>query len=115
MIDPQLQGIAWIKERESKRNLQVTRMTAKDMTTVMERSIEGGNSVLIENMGETIEAVLANVVGRRLFKKGRSMYVQLGEKEVQFNDNFQLFLHTKLSNPHYPPEVQAEATVSTSP
>ena len=111
MIDPQLQGIAWIKERESKRNLQVTRLTAKDMIGVMERSIEGGHSVLIENMGETIEAVLANVVGRRLFKKGRSMYVQLGEKEVQFNDTFQLFMHTKLSNPHYPPEVQAEATV----
>merc|ERR1711871_1807889 len=111
MIDPQLQGIAWIKERESKRNLQVTRLTASDMIGVMERSIEGGNSVLIENMGETIEAVLSNVVGRRLFKKGRSMYVQLGEKEVQFNNDFQLFLHTKLSNPHYPPEVQAEATV----
>jgi dynein heavy chain len=111
MIDPQLQGIAWIKERESKRNLQVTRLTAKDMTSVMERAIEAGQSVLIENMGESIEAVLANVVGRRLFKKGRSMYVQLGEKEVQFNSDFQLFMHTKLSNPHYPPEVQAETTV----
>jgi dynein heavy chain len=111
MIDPQLQGIAWIKERESKRNLQVTRLSAKDMTNVMERAIEGGQSVLIENMGESIEAVLSNVVGRRLFKNGRSMYVQLGEKEVQFNDNFQLFMHTKLSNPHYPPEVQAETTV----
>ena len=111
MIDPQLQAISWIKERESKRNLQVTRLASKDMINVMERSIEAGHSVLIENMGETIEAVLANVVGRRLFKKGRSMYVQLGEKEVEFNDNFKLFLHTKLSNPHYPPEVQAEATV----
>ena len=38
------------------------------------------NNVLIENMGETIEAVLANVVGRRLFKKGRSMHVKLREK-----------------------------------
>ncbi len=24
---------------------------------------------------------------------------------------FRLFLHTKLSNPHYPPEVQAETTL----
>jgi dynein heavy chain len=111
MIDPQLQGIAWIKERESARNLQVTRLTNKDMTTVMERSIEAGNSVLIENMGETIEAVLANIVGRRLFKKGRNMYVQLGDKEVSYNNNFRLYLHTKLSNPDYPPEVQAEATI----
>jgi hypothetical protein len=25
--------------------------------------------------------------------------------------NFRLFLHTKLSNPHYPPEIQAETTL----
>jgi dynein heavy chain len=111
MIDPQLQGIAWIKERESKRDLQVTRLTNKNMITVFERSLEAGNSVLVENMGETIEAVLSNVVGRKLFKKGRSMYVTLGDKEVEFSPNFKLFLHTKLSNPHYAPEVQAETTL----
>jgi dynein heavy chain len=111
MIDPQLQGIAWIKERESKNDLQVTRLTNKNLTTVIERALENGNSVLIENMGETIEAVLGDVVGRRLFKKGRNMFVQLGDKEVQFNPNFKLFLHTKLSNPDFPPEIQAETTL----
>lgn len=25
--------------------------------------------------------------------------------------SFRLFLHTKLSNPHYPPEIQAETTL----
>ena len=49
MIDPQLQGIAWIKERESKRDLQVTRLSNKNMITVFERSLESGNSVLVEN------------------------------------------------------------------
>ena len=28
-----------------------------------------------------------------------------------FHRSFRLFLHTKLSNPHYPPEVQAETTL----
>lgn len=39
------------------------------------------------------------------------MYVKLGDKDVEYNKNFKLFLHTKLSNPHYPPEVQAETTL----
>jgi dynein heavy chain len=30
---------------------------------------------------------------------------------VEFHKDFQLYLHTKLSNPHYPPEIQAEATL----
>ena len=28
--------------------------------------------------------------------------------EVEFHPDFRLYLHTKLSNPHYPPEIQAE-------
>eukprot|EP00878_Enallax_costatus_P020623 GHUV01021808.1.p1 GENE.GHUV01021808.1~~GHUV01021808.1.p1 ORF type:complete len:1441 (+),score=543.76 GHUV01021808.1:4290-8612(+) len=111
MMDPQLQGIVWIKERESKNNLQVIRMGADNMTVVMERAIEAGHSVLIENMGESIDAVLNPVITRSTFKKGRNMYVKIGDKDVEYNKNFRLFLHTKLSNPHYPPEIQAETTL----
>lgn len=111
MMDPQLQGIAWIKERESKNSLTVTRMGADNMITIMERAIEAGNSVLVENMGEGIDAVLNPVITRSTFKKGRNLYVKLGDKEVEYNKNFRLFLHTKLSNPHYPPEIQAETTL----
>lgn len=111
MMDPQLQGIAWIKERESKNSLTVTRMGADNMITIMERAIEAGNSVLVENMGESIDAVLNPVITRSTFKKGRNLYVKLGDKEVEYNKNFRLFLHTKLSNPHYPPEIQAETTL----
>jgi hypothetical protein len=39
------------------------------------------------------------------------MYVKLGDKDVEYNKGFRLFLHTKLSNPHYPPEIQAETTL----
>ena len=140
MMDPQLQGVVWIRERESKNSLVVTRMGANNMMSVsverlkyhlgrgcvksrllirpvlcspqvMERAIEGGQSVLIENMGESIDAVLNPVITRSTFKKGRNMYVKLGDKEVEYNKNFRLFLHTKLSNPHYPPEIQAETTL----
>jgi dynein heavy chain len=37
--------------------------------------------------------------------------VKIGDKDVEYNKNFKLFLHTKLSNPHYPPEIQAETTL----
>lgn len=38
-------------------------------------------------------------------------YVLLCHPQVEYNKNFRLFLHTKLSNPHYPPEIQAETTL----
>ena len=64
-----MQGVVWIKERESKHNLQVVRMGAAGTVTAMERAIEAGHSVLIENMGESIDAVLNPVITRSTFKK----------------------------------------------
>jgi hypothetical protein len=37
--------------------------------------------------------------------------VKIGEKEIDYNPNFKLILHTKLANPHYKPEMQAQTTL----
>lgn len=111
IIDPQLQGIVWIKNKESEAGLQVTRMGTAKMLNTFETSLDQGKPVLIENMGETIDAVLSPVVSRNTIKRGNSRVVKLGDKEIKLHANFRLFMQTKLSNPHYPPEVQAETTV----
>lgn len=38
-------------------------------------------------------------------------YIQIGGKECEYNSNFQLIIHTKLANPHFPPELQAQTTL----
>lgn len=35
----------------------------------------------------------------------------MGDKEVEYDSSFQLILHTKLANPHYKPEMQAQTTL----
>ncbi|GMH98843.1 hypothetical protein TrLO_g14194 [Triparma laevis f. longispina] len=113
LIDPQLQGVAWIKSKEGvpERNLQVTRLGHADILQKLETSIENGWSLLIENMDENIDAVLMPVISRAVIKRGSRQIIKIGENEVEYNKDFKLFLHTKLSNPHYPPEVQAETTL----
>ncbi|CBZ52837.1 GA26239, related [Neospora caninum Liverpool] len=111
LVDPQLQGSAWIKKREQSNNLQVTRLQHPRLIQTMESSISFGFSVLLENLDESIEAVLAPVVSRQTIKRGRSLNIKLGDKEIPYNANFRLFLQTPLSNPHYPPEIQAECTI----
>lgn len=37
--------------------------------------------------------------------------IKLGDKEVEYNATFRLILHTKLANPHYKPEMQAQTTL----
>jgi len=111
IIDPQLQGIVWIKNKEAENGLQITRMGHSKMLNTFEVSLDQGKSVLIENMAEGIDAVLSPVVSRNTIKRGNKKVVKLGDKEIVLKDSFRLFMQTKLSNPHYPPEVQAECTV----
>eukprot|EP00929_Paragymnodinium_shiwhaense_P050232 TRINITY_DN25303_c0_g2_i1.p1 TRINITY_DN25303_c0_g2~~TRINITY_DN25303_c0_g2_i1.p1 ORF type:complete len:2248 (-),score=601.64 TRINITY_DN25303_c0_g2_i1:355-7038(-) len=111
MIDPQTQGIIWVKNKEAENKLQVTRMGHADMVKTFEGAIEKGSSVLIENMSEHVEAVLQPVIARNTIRRQGKEVLKLGDKEIKYNRSFTLFMQTKLSNPHYPPEIQAECTV----
>jgi dynein heavy chain, axonemal len=108
MIDPQLQGIKWIKQKYGDK-LVVLRLSAKGYLDVIEKAITNGDVLLIENIGESVDAVLEPLLGRMLVKKGRAL--RMGEKEIDYNPNFRLILHTKLGNPHYKPEMQAQTTL----
>lgn len=37
--------------------------------------------------------------------------IKIGDKEIEYSTNFRLILHTKLANPHYKPEMQAQTTL----
>lgn len=87
----------------------ILRLNAKNYLDSIEKAIVNGSILLIENIGETIDAVLDPLLGRALIKKGRVL--KMGEKEVDFNQKFRLILHTKLANPHYKPEMQAQTTL----
>ena len=86
-------------------------MGQKDLIRKLEIALEQGYTILIENIGETLEAVLNQVIQRTTIKRGSRYFIKVGDKECDFHPDFRLFLHTKLSNPHFPPEIQAETTL----
>ncbi len=111
LIDPQLQGIQWIRAKEKGRNLQVVRLGQKALLDKLKAALENGWALLIENVGETIDAVLNPVIQRAGIRRGKKQFLKVGDTEVEWHPDFRLYLHTKLSNPHYPPEIQAETTL----
>ncbi|XP_054702774.1 dynein axonemal heavy chain 9 isoform X6 [Grus americana] len=108
MVDPQLQGIKWIKTKYGE-DLRVIRIGQKGYLDTMERALAAGELVLIENLEESVDPVLGPLLGRETTKKGR--YIKIGDKECDFNPAFRLILHTKLANPHFQPELQAQCTL----
>ncbi|XP_066519814.1 dynein axonemal heavy chain 11 isoform X2 [Hoplias malabaricus] len=108
LIDPQLQGIKWLKSRYG-RSLRVINLGQKGYVDVIEQAVVTGEPVLIENLEESIDPVIDPLLGRHTIKKGR--FIKVGDKECVFHPDFRLILHTKLANPHYKPEIQAQTTL----
>ncbi|RZF49077.1 hypothetical protein LSTR_LSTR008363 [Laodelphax striatellus] len=108
MIDPQLQGVKWIKQKYGD-NLVVIRLGQRTAMETLEQSLGQGATVLLENIAENLDPVLDPLLGRNLIKKGKA--IKIGDKEVEYNSSFRLILHTKLANPHYKPEMQAQTTL----
>uniref|UniRef100_A0A7N6A5B3 Dynein, axonemal, heavy chain 9 n=1 Tax=Anabas testudineus TaxID=64144 RepID=A0A7N6A5B3_ANATE len=108
MVDPQLQGIKWIKNKYGE-ELRVIRIGQRGYLDAIERALAAGEVVLIENLEETLDPVLGPLLGRETIKKGR--YIKIGDKECEYSPSFRLILHTKLASPHYQPELQAQCTL----
>uniref|UniRef100_A0A3B4UNK9 Dynein axonemal heavy chain 11 n=1 Tax=Seriola dumerili TaxID=41447 RepID=A0A3B4UNK9_SERDU len=108
LIDPQLQGIKWIKSRYGN-SLKVVSLGQRGYVDVIEQAVVAGDTVLIENLEETIDPVIDPLLGRHTIKKGSC--IKVGDKECFFHPGFRLILHTKLANPHYKPEIQAQTTL----
>uniref|UniRef100_A0A8D0H5U7 Dynein axonemal heavy chain 17 n=1 Tax=Sphenodon punctatus TaxID=8508 RepID=A0A8D0H5U7_SPHPU len=108
IVDAQLQGIKWIKNKYGN-DLKAIQLGQKSYLDIIEQAISDGDTLLIENIGETVEPVLDPLLGRNTIKKGK--YIKIGDKEVEYHPNFRLILHTKYFNPHYKPEMHAQCTL----
>ena len=68
MIDPRLQGIKWIKEKEKGNGFTLLRMYNKKLITIVGECIEDGKTVILENLKEMIDAKTSPIKGRNVYK-----------------------------------------------
>jgi len=111
MIDPQSQGIAWIKNKESVNNMIVTSFDDKYFRNYLEDSISLGKPLLIHDILQDVDPVINNVLEKNYYVKGKIVNVLLGDKEIDVSDDFRLYLTSKLGNPSFPPELYARCIV----
>ena len=100
-IDPQQQGVAWVKRKEAKANLKVCTFNDADFLKHLEICVNLGFSFLFESVDEYIDPIIDPVLEKNLVKKGNSRTVKIGDKDVEWDDGFKLYLTSKIANPHY--------------
>ena len=61
--------------------------------------------MIIENIEEYIPSVLDPILTKQYTFDNGKKKVKIGDESYLYNDNFRLFITTKLQNPHYLPEI----------
>ncbi|XP_055685262.1 dynein axonemal heavy chain 8-like [Lutzomyia longipalpis] len=111
LIDPQAQGVEWIEAMEKKNDLLVLQQNMKGFQMHVEDAIEAGRVVLLKDVEEKLDPCLTNVLEKNLLKSGTMFKVSIAGKEVTWNDNFRLYVATKMENPHYSPEISTMVNI----
>uniref|UniRef100_A0A8C3V7F3 Dynein axonemal heavy chain 3 n=1 Tax=Catharus ustulatus TaxID=91951 RepID=A0A8C3V7F3_CATUS len=105
MIDPQRQANKWIKNMEKSNKLAVIKLSDTHYVRTLETALQLGTPVLLENIGEELDAFLEPILLKQTFKQQGVEYMKLGENIIEYSRDFRFYMTTHLRNPHYYPEV----------
>ncbi|XP_047429543.1 dynein axonemal heavy chain 2 [Mugil cephalus] len=111
MVDPQGQALMWIRNMEMNMGLKEIDFQMPDYLRVLEGAIQFGNPVLLQNVQEELEPSLNPVLNKSVTQIGGRLLMKLGDREVEYNPDFRFYITTKMSNPHYTPEISSKTTI----
>jgi dynein heavy chain len=76
-----------------------------DFIKRLEIAINFGKPVLFEAIDEEIDPMIDPVLEKNIVVQAGVKVIKLGDSQVEWDDNFKLYMTTKLANPMYAPEV----------
>ena len=107
IIDPSTQASQWLKEhvaKDEKSALEVVTMHDKRFANKLELAVRFGKTLIIEEV-DKIEPILYNVIRKDFERQGLRLMVQVGDKTVDYNESFRMYLVTRNPYPVIPPSA----------
>eukprot|EP00397_Hematodinium_sp_SG-2012_P000031 GEMP01000031.1.p1 GENE.GEMP01000031.1~~GEMP01000031.1.p1 ORF type:complete len:4639 (+),score=1050.01 GEMP01000031.1:391-14307(+) len=116
MIDPQGQALRWVLSKEKERvamnpSFCVSTLTNPRLKDQVEFTMGEGLVLIIENVENEVDPMLDPVLEKAIFKKGKNMYINVSDQNMDFNPKFMFYMTSRLPNPHFSPELSAKCTV----
>eukprot|EP00937_MAST-01D_sp_MAST-1D-sp2_P000239 g239.t1 len=113
LIDPQGQALRWItaKEEASLPSFGTTTLADPKLRDRVEFCMSEGNSLILASVEEEVDPMLTPLLEKQIITKAKSKYITISDKLCEYNDDFMLYMTTRLPNPHFSPELQARTTV----
>ncbi|XP_071483964.1 LOW QUALITY PROTEIN: cytoplasmic dynein 2 heavy chain 1-like [Diadema antillarum] len=116
LVDPSLRATEWLKTHLKEARLEVINQQDANFSTALELAVRFGKTLIIQEM-DGIEPVLYPLLRADLVSQGPRFVVQVGEKVIDYNEDFRLFMTTRNPNPEIPPDaasIIAEVNFTTT-
>ncbi len=113
LIDPQGQALNWISNYEETRmpHFGVTSFSNPRFREQVEYCLAEGKALIVAGVESELDPMLSSVLEKQITTKGKSKYIAMAGKVCDYNDDFMLYLVTRLPNPHFTPEEQSKCTI----
>ena len=107
MIDPQMQANIWIKSMEEVNDVKTIKPTTdpKEISRTLGNCIMLGTPIILEDCLENIDPIYEPLLEKQIERKGGKLTIKLGDGLKEYAEDFRFYITTKLSSPHFAPEV----------
>ncbi|KAI2656493.1 Cytoplasmic dynein 2 heavy chain 1 [Labeo rohita] len=109
LIDPSSRATEWLRTHLKAHRLEVINQQDANFMTVLELAVRFGKTLIIQEM-DGVEPVLYPLLRRDLIAQGPRYVVQIGDKVIDYNEDFRLFLATRNPSPFIPPDAKSVIT-----
>ncbi|TMW55127.1 hypothetical protein Poli38472_013889 [Pythium oligandrum] len=113
LIDPQGQALGWVLNREAVRlpTFGVVGLTDPTLRDHVEFCVSEGKALIIDGVDQDVDPMLHPLLDKSFVVKAKARFINLLDRLIEYHDEFQLYLTTRLPNPHFSPELQARAMI----
>ncbi|KAJ7995299.1 hypothetical protein DPEC_G00243100 [Dallia pectoralis] len=109
LIDPSSRATEWLRNHLKEHRLEVINQQDANFITSLELAVRFGKTLIIQEM-DGVEAVLYPLLRRDLIAQGPRYVIQIGDKVIDYNEDFRLFLATRNPAPFIPPDAASVVT-----
>ncbi|XP_040514464.1 cytoplasmic dynein 2 heavy chain 1 isoform X1 [Gallus gallus] len=106
LIDPSFRATEWLKTHLKESRLEVVNQQDANFLTTLELAVRFGKTLIIQEM-DGMEPVLYPLLRKDLVVQGPRYAIQIGEKMIDYNEEFRIFLSTRNPNPLIPPDASS--------
>ncbi|EEY63593.1 dynein heavy chain, outer arm [Phytophthora infestans T30-4] len=114
LIDPQGQALSWVLRREAERlpTMGVVSVSSPKLREILEHCVGEGKALVLDGVdGADPDPLMANVLDKNFIVRAKGKFVKIMDRVCEYNEDFALYLTTRVPNPHFSPELQARTLV----